>query len=185
MATPLMSTNTKTEPLSLELFNRAAADLNQKGEIELERYKKISIQPLLMDPAFKFLVNGLNMEFTIHLAADGCSIPDLLFVDILTEKCQLLHQHIRSYKDCLILVTNIGCTVATIKLFDKSKLDSQLLHFTVSNLWVLEEQLYRLWIEVCRVLKHYVVNNPLVELRNITDYYHSTAYHDMISACLL
>ena len=42
MTTPLMSTNTKTEPepISLELFNRAAVDLNQKGEIELERYKK-------------------------------------------------------------------------------------------------------------------------------------------------
>ena len=39
-STPLTSTNTKTEPLSLELFNRAAADLDQKGEIELERYKK-------------------------------------------------------------------------------------------------------------------------------------------------
>ena len=38
MATPLMSTNTKTEPapLSLELFNRAATDLDKKGEIELE-----------------------------------------------------------------------------------------------------------------------------------------------------
>ena len=31
---------TKTEPISLELFNRAAADLNEKGEIELEHYKK-------------------------------------------------------------------------------------------------------------------------------------------------
>ena len=40
MATPLTSTNTKTEPLSLELFNHAAADLDKKGEIELERYKK-------------------------------------------------------------------------------------------------------------------------------------------------
>ena len=39
-STPLMSTNTKTEPLSLELFNHAAVDLDQKGEIELERYKK-------------------------------------------------------------------------------------------------------------------------------------------------
>ena len=39
-STPSMSTNTKTEPLSLELFNCAAADLDQKGEIELERYKK-------------------------------------------------------------------------------------------------------------------------------------------------
>ena len=35
-ATPLMSTNTKTEPLSLELFNHAAADLDKKGEIEIE-----------------------------------------------------------------------------------------------------------------------------------------------------
>ena len=39
-ATPLMSTNPKTEPLSLELFNCTAVDLNQKGEIELERYRK-------------------------------------------------------------------------------------------------------------------------------------------------
>ena len=39
-STPLMSTYTKTEPLSLELFNCAAVDLDQKGEIELERYKK-------------------------------------------------------------------------------------------------------------------------------------------------
>ena len=35
-----MSTNTKIKPLSLELFNCAAVDQDQKGEIELERYKK-------------------------------------------------------------------------------------------------------------------------------------------------
>ena len=34
------STKTQTEPISLELFNRAAADLDKKGEIELECYKK-------------------------------------------------------------------------------------------------------------------------------------------------
>ena len=38
-ATPLTST-TKTEPISLELFNRAAVDLDKKGEIEIEHYKK-------------------------------------------------------------------------------------------------------------------------------------------------
>ena len=36
MSTPLMSTNTKMEPLSLEIFNHAAVDLDQKGEIELK-----------------------------------------------------------------------------------------------------------------------------------------------------
>ena len=42
MATPLSSTPTKTEcePISLELFNGAGADLDKKGEIELEHYKK-------------------------------------------------------------------------------------------------------------------------------------------------
>ena len=138
-----------------------------------------------MDPTFEFSVNGLNMEFAIHLAADGCSIPDLLFVDILTEKCKILHQHIKSSKDCLMLVANIGHTMATIKLFDKNLMDSQLLHFMVSNVWDLEEQLYRLWIEVCGVLKDYVVNDPLLELSHITDYYSSTTYHNMISDCLL
>ena len=75
--------------------------------------------------------------------------------------------------------------VATIKLFDKSKLDSQLLHFTVSNLWDLEEQLYRLWIKVHRVLKDYVVNGHLLELRDITNYYHSMTYYDMLSSCIM
>ena len=138
-----------------------------------------------MDPALEFSVNGLHMDFTIHLAADGHSIPDLLFVDILTEKCQLLHQHIQSCKDCLILMVNIGHTMATIKLFDKTKLDSQWLHFMVSNLWDLEQQLYRLWIEICRVVKDYVVNDPLLELRNIMDYYSSTTYQNILSGSLL
>ena len=40
MNKPPTSTNTKTEPLSLELFNRPAADLDKKGEIEIEKYKK-------------------------------------------------------------------------------------------------------------------------------------------------
>ena len=38
--TPLKSTNITPEPLSLGLFNRDDADLDQKGGIELQRYKK-------------------------------------------------------------------------------------------------------------------------------------------------
>ena len=41
---PLPSTSTatdyKSEPLSLEMFNRAATDLNEKGVINLKKYKK-------------------------------------------------------------------------------------------------------------------------------------------------
>ena len=37
---PLTSTDYKSEPLSLEMFNRAATDLNEKGVINLKKYKK-------------------------------------------------------------------------------------------------------------------------------------------------
>ena len=87
------------------------------------------------------------MEFAVNLAGNGYSIPDLLFVDILTEKCGLIRDHIQSHITSLILVVNIGPKVACIKIFDKDILDSQLLHFTVSNFWDLELQLYCLWMK--------------------------------------
>ena len=37
---PMTSTDYKTGPLSLEMFNRAATDLNKKGVINLKRYNK-------------------------------------------------------------------------------------------------------------------------------------------------
>ena len=105
-----------------------------------------------MDAAFEFFVNGLNMDFAIYLIADGCDVPNGLFFDILTEKCQLIHKHIRASKDCLMMVANISNTMATIKLFDRDLEDSQLLYCTISNHMDLEEQLYRLWIEVRGIL---------------------------------
>ena len=46
---PLPSTSTatdyKSEPLSLEMFNRAATDLNEKGVINLKKYKIYLYKP--------------------------------------------------------------------------------------------------------------------------------------------
>ena len=39
-ATSTSSTNYTSGPLSLEIFNRAATDLNEKGIINLKKYKK-------------------------------------------------------------------------------------------------------------------------------------------------
>ena len=47
-----------------------------------------------MDPALEFEISGLNMEFTVNLAANGASIPDALFVDIITKKCGMIQDHI-------------------------------------------------------------------------------------------
>ena len=44
---PSISTSTdyKTGPISLEMFNRAAADLNDKGVINMKRYQKYLHKP--------------------------------------------------------------------------------------------------------------------------------------------
>ena len=102
-----------------------------------------------MEAAFEFAVNGFLMEFTIGLVMDRHLIPGGFFVDILTEKCKLIHKHIKEAKDCLMMVASVTNTVATIKFYDKNLEDSQLLMVTVSNLPDLEDQLYHLWIEVC------------------------------------
>ena len=138
-----------------------------------------------MEAAFEFSFNGLNMEFAINLTADGHSVPDSLFIDIMTEKCQLLHKHIKASKDCLMLVANIGSKMATIKLFDKNLMDSQLLHCTIFNLWDLEDQLYCLWIEVHCILKAYAVDDHSAKLRNMDTYYSSLEHEDMMRTCLL
>ena len=138
-----------------------------------------------MDAAFEFSVNGLNMEFAINLIADGRDVPDGLFIDILTEKCQLIHKHIRTSKDCLMMVANISNTVATIKLFDRDLEDSQLLYCTISNHTDLEEQLYRLWIEVQGILRDYAIDDHTTKLHHIDTYYSLLEYEEMMHACLL
>ena len=111
-----------------------------------------------MDPTLEFAIDGLNMEFAANLATDGASILDTLFTDIVTEKCGMIRDHICSHRTSLILVANTGPKVASIKLFDMNMMDSQLLYYTISNLWDLEPQLYRLWIKVMGVLKDCIVN---------------------------
>ena len=106
------------------------------------------------------------MEFAINPIADGCDVPDKLFIDILTENCQLIHQHIKASKDCLMMVANISNTVATIKLFDRDLEDSQLLYCTISNHTDLEEQLYHLWIEVQGILSDYSIDDHTAMLHH-------------------
>ena len=47
--------------------------------------------------------------------------------------------------------------MATVKIFDNyATTNSQMLHVTISNLWDLEDQLYRLWIEVNGVIHDFM-----------------------------
>ena len=101
-------------------------------------------------------MEGLNMAFAAEFRAHGEPLPKGLFVDIMTEKTQMLVHHIKHLHLGLALVANISENVATVKIYDNYVVDSLRLHVTLSNLWDIEDQLYRLWIEVNGVIHHYM-----------------------------
>ena len=119
-----------------------------------------------MDPAFmlghldlanRFVMEGHNMAFTAELHREGRPLLKLLFVDIMVEKTQKLINHIQHHHLGLSLVANINENMATVKMFDNyATVNSQLLHMTILNLWDLEDQLFRLWVEVNGVIHDFI-----------------------------
>ena len=107
-----------------------------------------------LDPANRFAMEGENMAFAAELIYDGKPLPKELFLDIMIKKTQMLVTHLKHSQLGLALVANISVSdnVATIKLYDTCIEDSLKLHITISNLWDIEDQLYRLWIKVNGIL---------------------------------
>ena len=101
-----------------------------------------------MEAAFEFTVNREIMEFASGLIRNGHIIPAALFIDILTEKCQLLNKHLRSTRDCLMIVARITNDTASIKFHDIHYEISEMHHVTLSNMPDLEDQLRYLWTEM-------------------------------------
>ena len=110
-----------------------------------------------LDLANRFVMGGLNMAFAAELHRDGKPLPKLLFVDILVEKTQKLIEHIHHHHLRLSLTANIGKNSVVIKMYDNfATINSQLLHVTISNLWDLEMQLWRIWIKVNGVIHDFI-----------------------------
>ena len=105
-----------------------------------------------LDPANRFAMEGINMAFAAELTREGKPLPKLLFIDIMTEKTQMLINHLKHLQPGLSLVANISENVATVKIYDNYAVNSLKLHITISNLWDIEDQLFRLWIEVNSVI---------------------------------
>ena len=131
-----------------------------------------------MDAAFEFSFNGLNMDFGIHLALDGHKVPEGLFIDIMVEKCLLLHQYMKSADKCLTLVSNVNNEKAMIKLYDRDIIHTPLIQYEISNQYDIEEQLYVLWKKARKIFKAYKVYEPLKELDHIARYYSLEAYEE-------
>ena len=61
-------------------------------------------------------------------------IPKDLFVKLMVEKANIIKDHLKNSLNQLIIVANIGPTMATFKFFDIKEEDSLKLHMTLSNL---------------------------------------------------
>ena len=61
------------------------------------------------------------------------------------KKANIIKDHLKKSIDHLIIVANIGPTMAVFKLYDIKEEDSLKLHMTLSYLGDIEEQIHQLW----------------------------------------
>ena len=177
---PLPSTSAATEPISLEMFNCAATDLNDKGVINIKKYKNTSttanMNPHqlvgLTSSANNFAMGGLPMHSANILISKGKPVPHVLFLDIMVEKSQKLIEHINNYHLGLCLTANIGNNSAIVWNYDNfATVNSQILQVTIPNLTNLETQLFQLYIEVTTILHDLMPeeDDEMPPLEDITD----------------
>ena len=82
-------------------------------------------------------------------------MPKNLFVQLLTDKANMLKKHLKDTQNDLVICANIGPNVATFKFYNIKKEDPLKLHVTISNLGDIDEQLYQFWVQLNYVLKEY------------------------------
>ena len=68
----------------------------------------------LTGPTNNFAMGGIPMHFANILIAEQKAIPQVLFLDIMVEKTQLLIEHINNHHLGLCLTANIGNNTAII-----------------------------------------------------------------------
>ena len=125
-----------------------------------------------LDPANNFAMGGMPMALARVLLLEGKPPPKTLFLDILVEKTQILIQHIKNHHLGLALTANIGENTVIIRVYDNfTTINSQVLHITVSNHSDLEDQLWRLYIEVNGVIHAFMLDDidDMPPLEDITD----------------
>ena len=82
-------------------------------------------------------------------------IPEDLFVKLMTKKANIIKDHLKNSLNQLIIVANIGPTMATFKFYDLKEVDSLKLCITLSNLGDINEQIHQLWQQVNFLLQQY------------------------------
>ena len=82
-------------------------------------------------------------------------IPEDLFIKLMIEKANMIKDHLKNSINQLIIVANIGPTMATFKIYDIKEEDSLKLCMTLSNLGDIEDQICQLWQQLNFLLQQY------------------------------
>ena len=82
-------------------------------------------------------------------------IPKDLFGKLMIEKANVIKNHLKQSIDQLIIVANIGPTMAVFKFYDTKEEDSLKLCMTPSHSGDIEEQIQVLWQQVNFLLQQY------------------------------
>ena len=82
-------------------------------------------------------------------------IPEDLFIKLMIKKANIIKDHLKKSINQLIIVANIGPTMAVFKIYDVKEEDSLKLHITLSNLGDIEEQIHQLWQKLTFLLQQY------------------------------
>ena len=82
-------------------------------------------------------------------------IPEDLFVKLMIRKANIIKDHLKKTMDQLIIVANIGPTMAVFKIYDVKEEDSLKLRVTLSNLGDIKEQIHQLWQQMNFLLQQY------------------------------
>ena len=80
-------------------------------------------------------------------------LSETVFMDTLTEKAKMLKKHLKDTKINLVICMNIGPNMTTFKFYNPQEENSLKLHYTISNLGVLKDQFYQLWVQINYLLK--------------------------------
>ena len=176
------ATNYQSKPISLEMFNHAATNLNKKGVINIKKYKNIFTSPCirmnphelvgLVGPANNFAMGGTPMHLACILLLEGKSLPEHLFLEVMVEKTQILIEFIRNHHLGLCLTANITKNTAVVWIYDNFATgNTLLLQVTVSNLPNLETQLFQLYTDIQGIVHQFMPKDDdfMPPLEDITD----------------
>ena len=82
-------------------------------------------------------------------------IPEDLFIKLMIKKANIIKDHLKKSIDQLIIVANVGPTMAIFKIYDVNEEDSLKVKMTFSNLGDIKEQIHQLWQQMNFLLQQY------------------------------